>query len=130
MSGLVARLGRSSAVHVAFAFLAMGGWALFANRPYPLPAMLMAGAVQGTLSACLTLFLKRAVEALSNLFSGGVRLVAPPLIACLGSATILVAFHMLSGTPEILKTIAVPLAVSTSYAAIYNYSISRGRTAP
>ena len=128
MSGIVARLGRSSAVHVAFAFLAMGSWALFANRAYPLPRMLLAGLVQGALSGCLTLFLKRAVEALSAMFAGPLRLVAPPVIALLGSATLLVTFHMLSGTPEILKTIAVPLLVSTSYAALYNYSISKGRT--
>ncbi|MGV2099784.1 hypothetical protein [Rhizobium sp. 21-4511-3d] len=128
MSGLVARLGRSSAVHVAFAFVAMGSWALFANRAYPLPRMLLAGLVQGALSGCLTLFLKRVVERLSAIFSGPLRLVAPPVIALLGSATLLVTFHMVSGTPEILKTIAVPLLVSTSYAALYNYSISKGRS--
>ena len=128
MSGLVARLGRSSAVHVAFAFVAMGSWALFANRAYPLPRMLLAGLVQGALSGCLTLFLKRVVERLPAIFSGPLRLVAPPVIALLGSATLLVTFHMLSGTPEILKTIAVPLLVSTSYAALYNYSISKGRS--
>ena len=128
MSGLVARLGRSSAVHVAFAFVAMGSWALFANRAYPLPRMLLAGLVQGALSGCLTLFLKRVVEKLSAIFAGSLRLVAPPVIALLGSATLLVTFHILSGTPEILKTIAVPLLVSTSYAALYNYSISNGRT--
>ncbi|QRM46690.1 hypothetical protein [Rhizobium sp. BG4] len=128
MSGLVARLGRSSAVHVAFAFVAMGSWALFANRAYPLPRMLLAGLVQGALSGCLTLFLKRVVEKLSAIFAGSLRLVAPPVIALLGSATLLVTFHMLSGTPEILKTIAVPLLVSTSYAALYNYSISKGRS--
>lgn len=128
MSGLVARLRRSSAVHVAFAFVAMGSWALFANRAYPLPRMLLAGLVQGALSGCLTLFLKRVVERLSTAFSGPLRLVAPPVIALLGSATLLVTFHMLSGTPEILKTIAVPLLVSTSYAALYNYSISKGRS--
>ncbi|WP_413712114.1 hypothetical protein [Rhizobium sp. Rhizsp82] len=128
MSGLVARLGRSSAVHVAFAFVAMGSWALFANRAYPLPRMFLAGLVQGALSGCLTLFLKRVVERLSAIFSGPLRLVAPPVIALLGSGTLLVTFHMLSGTPEILKTIAVPLLVSTSYAALYNYSISKGRS--
>ena len=128
MSGLVARLGRSSAVHVAFAFVAMGSWALFANRAYPLPRMLLAGLVQGALSGCLTLFLKRVVERLSAIFSGPLRLVAPPVIALLGSATLLVTFHILRGTPEILKTIAVPLLVSTSYAALYNYSISKGRS--
>lgn len=117
----------SSIVHVLFAFLAMGGWAVFANRLYPMPRPLISGIVQGVLSGCLTLFLKSVVEALSRRFSGFTVLWAPPLIACLGSATILIAIHALSGTPEILKTIAVPLLVSSSYAAIYNYSISGGR---
>jgi LytS/YehU family sensor histidine kinase len=127
MSGKLKALAGSSVVHVLFAFLAMGGWAVFANRGHPMPRPLIAGFVQGVLSGCLTLFLKSAVEALSRRFSGFARLWAPPLIACLGSATILVVIHALSGTPEILKTIAVPLLVSSSYAAIYNYSISGER---
>ncbi|APO72830.1 hypothetical protein ACDY96_22445 [Rhizobium mongolense] len=127
MSGWVARLGRSSTVHVTFAFLAMGGWALFANRVHPLPRMLLAGVVQGALSACLTLFLKSAVETFSKRFKGSAAFVAPPLIACLGSASILIAIHALAATPEILRTVAVPLAVSTSYAAIYNYSLLTGK---
>ncbi|MGG6895227.1 MULTISPECIES: hypothetical protein [Rhizobium] len=127
MSGKLKALAGSSIVHVLFAFLAMGGWAVFANRMHPMPRPLIAGFVQGVLSGCLTLFLKSAVEALARRFRGLAALWAPPLIACLGSATILVAIHALSGTPEILKTIAVPLLVSSSYAAIYNYSISGGR---
>ncbi|TCU41311.1 hypothetical protein [Rhizobium azibense] len=123
MSGWVGRIGRSSTVHVSFAFLAMGSWALFANRVHPLPRMLLAGLVQGALSACLTLYLKSAVEIFSTRFKGSAALIAPPLIACLGSASILIAIHALAATPEILRTVAVPLAVSTSYAAIYNYSL-------
>lgn len=117
-------LARNSGVHVLFAFVAMGGWAIFANRMHPMPRPLVAGLVQGLLSACLTLFLKSVVEMLSRRFGGLTRLWAPPLIACLGSTAILIAIHRLSGTPEILRTIAVPLLISTSYAAIYNYSIS------
>ncbi|MBN8949399.1 MULTISPECIES: hypothetical protein [unclassified Rhizobium] len=127
MSGKLKALAGRSIVHVLFAFLAMGGWAVFANRLHPMPRPLIAGLVQGLLSGCLTLFLKSVVEALSRQFGGVTRLWAPPLIACLGSATILIVIHALSGTPEILKTIAVPLLVSSSYAAIYNYSISGGR---
>ncbi|MFS8044445.1 hypothetical protein [Rhizobium sp. BR 314] len=127
MSGRLKALAGSSIVHVLFAFLAMGGWAFFANHMHPMPRPLISGFVQGVLSGCLTLFLKSVVEALARWFSGLTRLWAPPLIACLGSATILIVIHVLSGTPEILKTIAVPLLVSSSYAAIYNYSISGGR---
>lgn len=127
MTGRVRVLAGSSVVHVLFAFLAMGGWAVFANRMHPMPRPVISGLVQGILSACLTLFLKSAIDALSKRFRGLAALWAPPLIACLGSAGILVTIHALSGTPELLKTIAVPLLVSTSYAALYNYSISGGR---
>lgn len=127
MNDRIRSLSRSSIVHVSFAFLLMGGWALYANRDHSNLRMLTAGLVQGTLSGCLTLFLKSAIEALSARFSGIAALWAPPLIACIGSAGILVTVHAISGTPEIAATIAVPLVVSTSYAALYNYSISRRR---
>ncbi|KOF22434.1 membrane protein [Ensifer adhaerens] len=126
MSSQLRSLARSSIVHVLFAFLAMGGWALFANRHHAMPRLLIAGLVQGALSAALTLCLKSTIEALSLRFRGVLRLWMPPLLACLGSTTILVAVHAATGTPEILRTIAVPLLVSTSYAVLYNYSISRG----
>jgi hypothetical protein len=121
------RIARSTVTHVLFAFLAMGGWAVFANRAHPLPKAFLAGLVQGALSACLTLFLKTVIEHLSKRFSGVPALWAPPLIACTASAAALVAIHAMSGTPEILKTVALPLTVSTSYAAIYNYSLYRKR---
>jgi hypothetical protein len=127
MSGTIARLRSNSLVHMGIAFLLMGSWALFANRDHGEQRMVMAGLIQGALSACLTLFLKSAIEFLARRFFGWVGLVAPPIIACIGSACILIAIHFVGGTPEIAKTIAVPLAVSTSYAALYNYSISRKR---
>jgi hypothetical protein len=127
MTGGIRRLARSSAVHVTFAFLAMGGWAVYANRGHSTAQMLMAGLVQGILSGFLTLFLKSVIERLSHRFSGAAVLWAPPLIACMSSAALLLLIHAISGTPEILRTIAVPLTVSTGYAVLYNYSISRGR---
>lgn len=129
MSGPLARLMRSSIVHVGFAFLAMGGWAAFANRSHPVPAPLYAGLLQGAMSATITLVLKRAIEYLASRFSGLAALVAPPVIAGLVSATLLTILHTIGGTPEIAKTIAVPLTVATSYAALYNYSLWRTRKA-
>ncbi|WVT74652.1 hypothetical protein QM996_06000 [Sinorhizobium chiapasense] len=126
MTAKLRGLAGNGVVHVAFAFFAMGGWALFANRHHPIPKPLLAAIVQGTLSALLTLYLKTAIDALSRRFRGTKRLFLPPLLACLGSSAMLAAIHSASGTPEILRTIALPLAVSTTYAAIYNYSISRG----
>ena len=129
MSGPLARLMRSSIVHVGFAFLAMGSWAAFANRAHPMPAPLHAGLLQGAISATITLVLKRAIEFLADRFSGLAALLAPPAIAGFVSASLLTFLHTIGGTPEILKTIAVPLTVATSYAALYNYSLWRIRKA-
>ena len=51
------------------------------------------------------------------------------MIAGLVSATLLTILHTIGATPEIAKTIAVPLSVATSYAALYNYSLWRIRKA-
>jgi ABC-type cobalamin transport system permease subunit len=116
---------RQSAVHMAGAFLAMGGWAIFANRSHPMPDPLIAGILQGALSALITLFLKRMIEALSMRLSGSYALVLPPLGAAVVSFVLLVTLHSLAGTPEIAATIAMPLIVSTSYALLYSYSLWR-----
>ena len=126
---MLRRWAGSGAVHALIAFLAMGGWAVFANRGHAMPQPLYSGLLQGALSACLTVFLKSVVDALSKRFHGLARLWAPPLLACLGSASLLTVLHALIGTPEIATTIAVPLLVSTSYASIYNYSISNRKGA-
>jgi fructose-specific phosphotransferase system IIC component len=123
MSTPVAPLARSSAVHVLFGFVAMGGWAAFANRAHPMPAPLLAGMIQGGLSACITLFLKRVIEALSLRLDGIGGVLVPPVTTCLVSATLLALIHALSGTPEVLATIVLPLTVATSYAALYNFSL-------
>ncbi len=127
MSAAAPRLVQSGAVHMAFAVLAMGGWAVFANRAHAMPAPLLAGAVQGTLSACITLVLKRAVDFASVRLSGLAALMGPPLAAFLISVSLLTAIHSFAGTPEILATVAVPLAVATAYAAIYNYALWKSR---
>jgi len=123
----IAQVMRSSALHVAFAFLAMGSWAAFANRAHPMPAPLQAGLIQGTLSAVITVFLKRGIEELGRRFTGVAALLAPPVIAGLASASLLTTMHALGGTPDIGRTIAVPLTVATGYAALYNYSLWRSR---
>jgi hypothetical protein len=125
MTSPVARLMRSSVVHVAFAFVAMGGWAAFANRAHPMPAPLQAGLIQGALSAVITLVLKRGIEALARRFSGLAALLVPPVVAGAVSASLLTTIHMVGGTPEIGRTIAIPLTVATSYAALYNFSLWR-----
>ncbi|WP_274574242.1 hypothetical protein [Sulfitobacter sp. PR48] len=112
---------KSTPLHVAFAFVAMGGWAIFANSTHAMPKPLLAGLVQGSISAALTLFLKRTVDWMRPRFSYGTGHVAPALIASMASAMLLVTAHLLAGTPEVARTIAVPLLVSASYIFTYNF---------
>lgn len=121
------RLARSSFVHVAIAFLAMGGWAVFANRAHPMPQPLVAGVVQGVLSGAITFVLKRMLEALSARFSGIAALLLPPLIAITLSLVVLTAIHTLAGTPEILATIALPTSVTAAYSTLYTAALWRDR---
>lgn len=129
-SGLTTPLqtfARSSLTHVGFAFLAMGGWAVFANAPHGLQRALIAGLVQGTLSGLLTLGLKRFLEAaiarLPDLWAA----ILPPAATCAGVLAILLTAHRLAGTPNVWATISVPYAVSSSYAWIYSLTLVLAR---
>ena len=66
-------MASSTFAHVAFGFIAMGAWAVFANRAHPLPQALLAGLVQGAISGTLTLFLKKFLEWMSKRLSPALR---------------------------------------------------------
>lgn len=123
----IAKLARASWVHVAFAFLAMGGWAVFANRSHGLDHALLPGLIQGAISGAITFFLKRFLEATSARLSGPAAYLAPPAISTLTILALLFTVHTLAGTPEVWATIAVPFAVSTTYAFVYTALVVRGR---
>jgi hypothetical protein len=120
------RLARASAVHVAFAFVAMGGWALFANRSHGAGALLPALA-QGTLSGVITFVLKRVLEAMAGRLTGWPAYVFPPLATASAILALLVSVHWAIHTPEIAATVAVPWSVSTLYAIIYVAILVRER---
>ena len=112
---------------MAFAFLAMGGWAVFANWPHGVQRALLAGLVQGTLSGLLTLGLKRFLEAAVGRLSDLWAAVLPPVLTCAGVLAILLTAHQLAGTPNVWATISVPYAVSSSYAWIYSLMLVLAR---
>ncbi len=118
-------IASNTLVHVAFAFLVMGGWAVFANRSHTVPEMLLAGFVQGTISGLLTLGLKKFLEWFSARMRGLPALIAPPLITATSIFAILWSAHTLASTPEIWTTIAFPFTVSTTYAILYNLRLWR-----
>jgi len=122
-------MATSTVAHVGFGFLAMGAWAVFANRDHALGQALFSGLVQGTISGLLTLGLKKFLEWINAKLPGAGALIVPPLITAASILTILVTAHTLAGTPEIAATIAVPFTVSTSYAIIYNWGLWRRRRA-
>ena len=116
---------QSKAVHGAGGFVLMGGWAVFANRAHEMPAPLIAGLVQGLLTATITLFLKRIIEGIFHRTAGWQRFVLPPVAACLISIALLTVIHSIAGTPALLATISVPITVSTLYAFFYTLTLSR-----
>lgn len=126
---VLSALARSSAVHVAFAFLAMGAWAVFANRSAGLSHALVAGLVQGALSGGITLGLKRFLEAASARLTGVWAMVVPPATSCAVILALLGGAHLLAGTRNVLATISLPYAVSSTYAWVYAWTLTRGRTA-
>jgi len=125
MSSAVAGLARSGAVHGAVAFLAMGAWAAFANRGHGPEAMALAGVVQGAISCVITLILKRSLEAMFARLAGPAALIVPPLVTMAVVLAVLVTIHRLAGTPEVWTTIAMPYAVSSTYAWIYTLTLAR-----
>ncbi len=122
---MINRLAQSSAVHVAVGFLAMGGWAFYANSTHPMPKPLLAGLVQGTLSGVITYALKRSLDRLRSGMTRRLGWWLPPLIALAVSLGLLVGMHYLAGTPEITRTISVPYSVASLYAFVYNFLMWR-----
>lgn len=114
------RLLKSSAVHVAFGFLLMGGWTLFANREHGLAAAWLPALAQGIISGVLTGLLKKTLEALDGKLAGVAAYVVPPAITAGSILLVLTVVHRLIGTPELVATIAFPWTVSTLYAVVYN----------
>jgi hypothetical protein len=126
----------NTAFHVALGFIAMGGWAVFANRFHPLMDALGAGLLQGAISGTLTLFLKKGLERMSATFFAApnsnerasrnvAALILPPIITATVIAAILVTAHTLAHTPEVFATMAVPWSVSTLYSIVYNLRLWR-----
>lgn len=118
---------KSSLVHIAFGFLLMGGWALFANRAHGLEAAWLPALVQGTLSGALTGIIKKTLEALNGRLPGPLAFVVPPAVTAGSILALLTLVHTLIGTPERVATIAFPWTISTLYAVIYNTGLVRAR---
>ena len=118
-------LAHRSWVHMAGGAVLMGSWAGYANRAFAMPAPVLAALVQGALTATITLFMKRLIEAVAARFTGPAGYILPVAAAGAMSLCLLGSIHWLAGTPAILATIAVPFCVASSYAALYTISLKR-----
>lgn len=122
------RLARSTAAHVVVAAVAMGAWAAFANRDAPIGREAAAALTQGVLSGAITAGLKHTLERLSARMSGRAAMIVPPSLSCAATATLLVSAHILARTPDLWRTIALPWAVSSTYAWLYSVDLQHRRT--
>ena len=124
--GMLRAVALSGITHVLFAFFAMGAWAYYVNSDHGPQRAALAALTQGSASALITALMKRSLEALYKRFSSSrLARLAPWLITCSIAATGLVAYHLVTGTPNILVTSAVPLMVSTGYAIVYTQALTR-----
>ncbi|SLN19307.1 hypothetical protein ROA7450_00611 [Roseovarius albus] len=117
---MIGRLTGAAWVHVLVGFVLMGSWAFYANAAHPMPKPLIAAVLQGSLSGTITFGLKTALDYLRERLSAGFAAWVPPLITCSVSLCVLVGVHTIAGTPEVVKTIAVPFSVASIYAVTYN----------
>jgi uncharacterized transporter YbjL len=122
---MIARLAQSGLVHVLFAFLMMGSWAVYANWNHPMPKPLIAGLLQGALSGAITYALKRTLDFLRGRMAHSKGWWLPPMIALSVSFCLLVTAHLAAGTPELFRTISLPFSVASLYALSYNFIMWR-----
>jgi hypothetical protein len=116
----IVRLAGNSSVHVGSAIIVMGSWAAFANRSHGAAPAIRAMLTQAAASGLVTFSLKTFLEAISRRLRGTLAFIVPPTLSCLVVLAFLIAAHRLSGTRELVATIAVPYAASSTYAWIYS----------
>jgi hypothetical protein len=102
------------------AFALYGAWAAFANRAHGLGAALRAGAVQGCSSAFVTATVAGVIEwAHAKLPRTRASAALAVSIGVLFASAFHTTLHLVLGTPEVLRTVSVPIAASVVYAAGY-----------
>ena len=119
-------VARHRLTHIAFAFCVLGGWAVWANRAHAMPAPLIAGLVQGLISATITIALQRLITATYGATHSPLATIGAA--ACFSLVTIS-GIHWLSGTPEILATIILPWLVGVSYIILFTLGLHKGARA-
>lgn len=119
---------RYNLLSAGLAFLLWGGWSYFVNRHAPEYSPLISALAQGAGSFVITLVIVRCVSWIyARLPGGAIRLLAPSVLTVTATGSLLYWIHMLVGTSEIAKTIALPLLVAFAFAVYTTFLIHRQR---
>jgi len=101
------------------AFVLWGGWAYFVNEQSLPSSGFAAGLTQGLASGLMTLIMVRAISVLiRNLPVNSIAVILPAFIIVTISSTGLILLHTLSGTPNILSTIAPVISVAFGFCVV------------
>ena len=101
------------------AFFLWGGWAYFVNERSIVSSGFAAGLTQGLASGLITLIMVRAISVLiRTLPVDGIAVILPAFIIVTITSTGLVLLHSLSGTPNILYTIAPVISVAFAFCVV------------
>ena len=114
----------------AMAVLLWGGWALLANWSAGHREASIAGLLQGTASALITLVMAVCANALFTRLPGPVlRIILPPLLIVSVSFSALWLAHTANATPALWATILPPSALAFAYCLYLTFSLARDASA-
>jgi hypothetical protein len=108
---------RLTILSVFFAFIVWGGWAFWINLSGGDTAQAVrSGLTQGIYSGVMTLYMSYAVSFFCKKTQGRRLWWLWPTLVTVGPLSVLsVIAHILNHTPNVAKTVAVPLLVATLY---------------
>ncbi|MBC7660631.1 MAG: hypothetical protein H7249_13120 [Chitinophagaceae bacterium] len=107
-------------VSLLVAFFGWGGWAYFVNSSgYDPGTALRSALAQAIYSTVMTLYMSFAVIFIQRRTrEWKFPVFWPPFFTVLHTAPILILVHVVNGTPNILKTVSLPIFVSIFYATV------------
>lgn len=118
------RLGRSVAIGLVAGVL-YGSWAIHANRSHDVADIARAASTQFVLSFCSTALLTLMIELVVARGRSLANLVFAAIGPHAGVMAVFVAMHWLSGTPNILRTIAPSASIGLVFCIVYVVKRSR-----
>lgn len=96
-----------------------GAWAAWMNSAAGAGAATRAALVQATSSAIMTMLVLIVLTALYNaLPKGRAWFPVPALLTVGGAGTIVSGAHLLAGTPEVVRTVALPMSLGLIYCLV------------